>query len=512
MDAVIARPVAEIERYVCAVETDEGGITIWVASNHRSQFSVQNYVALLQRQHPGKTTVTFVSLDEISAQREASGSDTRQGTQHDNVASQTRVLGYFKQAVALGASDIHLTIGRDNSDFAWTEVRIHGELEQIDCIDKKEGMRLAAAICQGMCDITEKQFYPNRQQDGRIKEDFVKPLGIFGARYSHTPAVGGLYAVMRIIPDDGNHVPTLEALGFLPEQTALIRRILRRPEGIIVLSGPTGSGKSTTLRSFSSYYLAMAGQSKNRTPRKRLLTVEDPPEGRIPGAIQTPIIADKKDALAVTQAWLRAISSALRLDPDAILNGEIRDRDSAMAAINAAMTGHLLMTTLHANDAVSILERLEIMGVPGRLIADAQLMVGLISQRLVQRLCPQCKVPYRQHADKLDEADRTLTEHYCQPENVYLRHREGCPNCWQGIVARTVVAEVIAPDAPFFDIYLRRGKAAARTYWKNTLAGLTRNQHLLRYVNAGEVDPLSAHAVCPVDEDSYTLLAPGEES
>jgi type II secretory ATPase GspE/PulE/Tfp pilus assembly ATPase PilB-like protein len=506
MEQAIERPEEAIAGYVCAAVTEAGSVEISVSSNHRTQFSVQNYVTTLQRKHPGKTTVKFVSLDELSELRAVNGLDTGKDSQHDNVESQTRVLRYFRQAVELGASDIHFTIGRDNSDFTYIEVRVHGELKQLDCIDRKEGMRLAAAICQGMCDITEKQFYPNRQQDGRIREEFVKPLGIFGARYSHTPAVGGLYAVMRIIPDEGSHVPTLAELGFLPEQETIIRRILRRPEGIVVLSGPTGSGKSTTLRVFSHHYLTMSSQGKNRMPGKRLLTVEDPPEGRIAGAIQTPIIADKKDAHAVTLAWLRAIASALRLDPDAILNGEIRDRDSAMAAINAAMTGHLLMTTLHANDAVSILERLEIMGIPGRLIADAWLMVGLISQRLVQRLCPQCKVPWSKEMDRLEESDRALIEKYCQPENVWLRHRQGCCQCWQGVVARTVIAEVIAPDAQFFEIYLTRGKAAAKTYWKNNLAGITRNQHLLRYVNAGEVDPLAAHALCPLDEDSYTLI------
>ncbi|HGM7400816.1 TPA: GspE/PulE family protein [Serratia marcescens] len=506
MENVIERPAEDIERFVCALPTDGGSVQIVVSENHRTQFAVQNYVATLQRKHPGKTNVTFVSFDEVSQFREMNGIDNRQDGETENVESQQRVLRYFKQAVELGASDIHLTIGRDNSEFTYVEVRVHGELEQIDCIDKKEGMRLAAAICQGMCDVTEKQFYPNRQQDGRVKEEFVKPLGIFGARYSHTPAVGGLYAVMRIIPDDGNNVPSPEALGFLPEQIATIKRILRRPEGIVILSGPTGSGKSTTLRSLSSSYLSMAGQSKSTLPRKRLLTVEDPPEGRIPGAIQTPIIADKKDARAVTLAWLRAISSALRLDPDAILNGEIRDLDSAMAAINAAMTGHLLMTTLHANDAISIIERLEIMGVPGRLIADAQLMVGLISQRLVQRLCPHCKVAYQDKKDSIEKDDRELIEQSCQAEKVFLRNQEGCSHCHKGIVGRTVVSEVITPDAQFFELYLSKGKTAAKTYWSKELRGLTRNNHLLHYINMGEVDPLAAHTVCPIDEDSYTLL------
>lgn len=506
MEKIIDSPDKDIERYVCAFSTDDDVIEIVVAENHRAQFSVQNYVTTLQRKYPGNTNVKFVSLNEVSQFREAKGLDKQEDDILANVENQQRVLHYFKQGVELGASDIHFTIGRDNGEFTYVEVRVHGELELIDCIDKQDGMRLAAAICQGMCDVTEKQFYPNRQQDGRIKEEFVKPLGIFGARYSHTPAVGGLYAVMRIIPDDGDNVPSLETLGFLPDQITTIKRILLRPEGIVVLSGPTGSGKSTSLRSFSSYYLSRAGKNRNGLPRKRLLTIEDPPEGRILGAVQTPIIADKKDARAVTLAWLRAISSALRLDPDAILNGEMRDMDSAMAAINAAMTGHLLMTTLHANDAISIIERLEIMGINVRLITDAQLMVGLISQRLVQRLCPHCKVPFRTAAELMEEDDRNIIEHHCQPEHVYLRNPSGCEHCFKGVIGRTVISEVIAPDAKFFEIYLSQGKAAAKTYWNKTLKGITRNEHLLYYINSGEVDPLAADEICPIDEDTYSLI------
>jgi type II secretory ATPase GspE/PulE/Tfp pilus assembly ATPase PilB-like protein len=504
MEQIIEQPTENIERFVF-VKREGDKVYIWVSINHRAQYAIQSYVSGLQQKYPGKTVLEFVPLDDISQFRDDHGMNSAL-SEEEHVETQKKVLKYFKQAVALGASDLHLTIGRDNSEFTYVEVRVHGELQVVDCIDKVEGWSLAAAICQGMCDVTEKQFYPNRQQDARMKEEFLKPLGLFGARYSHTPSVGGLDAVMRLIPDDGDNVPTLDALGFLPAQIATIKRILRHPEGMVTLTGPTGSGKSTTLRAFSSYYLMMAGQGKGKLPRKRLLTIEDPPEGRIPGAIQTPIIADKKNAEEVSRAWLRAISSALRLDPDAILNGEIRDLDSAMAAINAAMTGHLLMTTLHTNDAISSIDRLETMGVPGRLIADPQLMIGLISQRLVPRLCHQCKIPYAKGVDELEDDIRVLIEQHCEVNNVYLRHREGCTECYKGHVGRTVVAEVIAPDARFFDIYSTRGKAAAKTYWHKQLNGITRNQHLLHYINAGEVDPATAHFICPIDEDTYTLI------
>ena len=366
-------------------------------------------------------------------------------------------------------------------------------------------MALASTIILSMCDVTEKQFYPNLHQDGRIAERFLKPLGIFGALYAHMPSVGGLYVVMRLIKDDGDNVPDFETLGFLPEQVKVLNRILRRPEGIMILSGPTGSGKSTTLRTAASTYLSM-WRYVNKLPVRRLLTIEDPPEGRIYGAIQTPIIADKKNTEEIKRVWLLSMAYALRCDPDAILNGEIRDLESAITALKAAMTGHLLMTTLHANDALSILERLEIEGVSARLIADPQLFVGLISQRLVQRLCPHCKVPYPQVAGQLEEGDRLLIERQCQPEKVFMRRYQGCEHCQSGIVGRIVVAEVLSPDAQFFELYQTKGKLAAKTYWHRILGGITRNQHVLHYIHEGEVDPLAAHFICPIDEDSYMLL------
>lgn len=500
MELLLERPGETISRFVCVRQQPDKNIIVWVSENHRGDFQVQNYVSRLQKQNPQQVVVKFSSLDEITALNDEQGTKLL-----DCNSNQLKVLGYFRRAVAVGASDLHFSIGRDGSQFCYIEMRVHGELSLLDCIDKDEGMTLAGTVFQGMCDITETQFDQNRQQDARVSEKFLKPLGIFGARYAHTPAVGGVYAVMRLITDDGLHVPTFAELGYLPEQVTVLKKILRRPEGMVILSGPTGSGKSTTLRSASSFYLEETGYN-GKLPRKRLQTIEDPPEGRIPGAIQTPIIADKTDILAESQAWLKAIKYALRLDPDAILTGEIRDLNSAMAAIKAAMTGHILLTTLHANDPLNIAERLEIEGVPGRLIADPQLFIGLMSQRLVQKLCPDCKHPWESAKDALSQDDQEMVEKYCDTSAVALRNMVGCKNCYQGIVGRVAVAEVIAPDAQFFALYRTEGKSAAKTYWHRSLGGITRNQHVLHYINAGEVDPISANLICPLDEDEYTLL------
>lgn len=283
---------------------------------------------------------------------------------------------------------------------------------------------------------------------------------------------------------------------------------------MVILSGPTGSGKSTTLRSFSRIWLERTGFLK------RLLTVEDPPEGRIAGAIQTPIICDKADEAEVRRAWERAISSALRLDPDAIMPSELRDLISILAGIFAAQTGHLVMSTLHTNSALSIPERMITMGVEAALILDAQLMVGLISQRLVKTLCPHCKVPWAQKKAELSEEQRTYLEKYCsepglcRPEDLYFRHPEGCEHCRKavvlngrtvatvghGVTGRSVVAEVIRPDARLFRLLKTGSKEAARRYWMAN-GGITRRTHLLHKLGAGLADPLEADETIPLDED-----------
>ncbi|PQQ35627.1 pilus assembly protein [Photorhabdus luminescens] len=499
---------------------EEQQATVLIDNNRRGDPQVQTRVMQLLEAMP-EAEIHFVNLSELQANRQKQNQRTNeQGVCLSDLTDvserQKQVLTCFELAKKLNASDIHLTI---SPGLTRIEMRIHGELKVVNELSEEEGMALASTIILSMCDVTETQFFPGRQQDGRIKADFLRRVHLYGARYSHTPTADGLYVVMRVIADDGDKVPTLTQLGFLPQQIKLISRILRLPEGMIVLSGPTGSGKSTTLRTFCRQYLDRTGG------KKRLLTVEDPPEGRIAGAIQTPIVCDKSDEEAVRLAWHRALTSALRLDPDAVMPGEMRDLTSMLTAIYAAQTGHSVMTTLHTNSAVGIPERMITMGVNAGLIANAQLLIALISQRLVQTLCPHCRVPWAQKQAVLDEEQRAYLMRYCHApgtccvENLYFRHPEGCEHCCQtitlsgrivsrGVTGRSVVAEVIRPDARFFTLLMTEGKEAARQHWVSNLGGITRRQHLLHKLNAGLIDPLEADLVCPLDEDDYLLMEP----
>ncbi|EAW9116816.1 Flp pilus assembly complex ATPase component TadA [Salmonella enterica] len=501
---------------------DTSASELLVDSERRTDAVVQQRVMQLTEENPG-ASMRMVSRSELLRCRDLARRQAEKGEQGLRLQDikkevsrrQGDVLNYFMVARDIGASDIHCTT---LPGLTRIEMRVHGELETISELPEEDGKAQAATIILSMCDVTEPQFYAGRKQDGRVAAKFLRRVGLFGARYSHTPTADGLHYVMRVIPDDGDVVPTLETLGYLPEQIRLIKRILRIPEGMVILSGPTGSGKSTTLRACSDLYL------KRTRYKKRLLTVEDPPEGRIVGAIQTPILCDKADEAEVRRAWERALSSALRLDPDVILPGELRDLISILAGIFAAQTGHLVLSTLHANSAFSVPERMITMGANAGLVADAQLLTGLISQRLVQVLCPDCRVPWSVKKDQLTTEEREYLEKYCsvegvcRPEHLHFRNEEGCPSCrravtingrqvatvGKGVKGRSVVAEVVRPDAMLFRLLIQEGKDAAKAYWLSELGGITRRTHLLHKLNAGLVDPLDADLIVPLDEDEVT--------
>ncbi|EFW5580655.1 Flp pilus assembly complex ATPase component, partial [Salmonella enterica] len=230
-----------------------------VDSQQRTDVAVQQRVMSLMEENPG-VTMRLVTRSELLRCSEMARQLSEQGEKglrlediKKEVSSrQGDILNYFMVAKEIGASDIH---GTTLPGLTRIEMRVHGELETISELAEEDGKAQAATIILSMCDVTEPQFYAGRKQDGRVAAKFLRKVGLFGARYSHTPTADGLHFVMRVILDDGDVVPTLEKLGFLPEQIRLIKRILRLPEGLIILSGPTGAGKSTTLRACSDLYL-----------------------------------------------------------------------------------------------------------------------------------------------------------------------------------------------------------------------------------------------------------------
>lgn len=268
-------PPDDILDYV-AIDTDNAGqLRIRVVEGKKHLRAVQEYLTRLRARYQGRVgDFEFTTLDVIARIREAT---TIAGQENGMNPVQNKMLGYIRHAATLNASDLHITPGRDNTDFTYVEARVHGELEILDIIRKDEGVELLGATYSGMTDVIKgTQFDPGVPQDARLAEKFLKLAGLFGARYSHYPCVGGLYAVLRLIKDDSSHIPTFGMLGYHPKQEQTIRRILQRPEGIITLSGPTGSGKSTTLRTAfglkrAEFYESLGGMIRDGTPSLRAL-------------------------------------------------------------------------------------------------------------------------------------------------------------------------------------------------------------------------------------------------
>jgi type II secretory ATPase GspE/PulE/Tfp pilus assembly ATPase PilB-like protein len=297
-----------------------------------------------------------------------------------------------------------------------------------------------------------------------------------------------------MLPDDGRTV-TLESLGYLPEQLEQINYMTARTHGINIFTGVTGSGKSTSLKASIEQQARQAGQQVH------ILTLESPTEYRLAGEsiVQTPVAND---------GWASAIRNAMRLDPDIIMLGEIRDPASALAAFDAAQTGHGLWTTLHTNDAATSLLRLRRMGVDEDFLFDPSLVTGLINQSLVPTVCDACARPLA--GNEADIAPQTITRLCAVSTAKQLSGvrivGEGCHACRQlGVSGRTVVAEVITPTAAFMQTFRTQGKLAAQRLWIAE-GGVTKLGHLLRLIHSGIVDPRHGERVAgPLNQDAVIL-------
>ena len=320
------------------------------------------------------------------------------------------------------ASDIHLEPGLDGLRVRY---RIDGVLRDITTLPQELNRRVIAALkVMAEMDISESR----RPQDGRIGQQYSSqteaPVGL-DMRVSTLPCMGGEKAVIRLLPQQ-NPFESLVDLGFEPEPLEIFQGWLSQPQGMVVLTGPTGSGKTSTL--YTSLQ-AIAQESVN------VVTVEDPVEYVLPRITQTQV---QEKAGMTFSAGLRAI---LRQDPDVIMVGEIRDEATAETAVRAALTGHLVLTTLHTNDAVSTIPRLKDVGPDPGLLSDA--LLGIVGQRLVRRVCPHCATPYM-------PTERELRSLHLSPKDANLsqwRKGRGCHRCfYSGYLGREAIVELLDVD------------------------------------------------------------------
>lgn len=444
--------------------------TLFVSQSHRLDQHVLVYLDRLRRANKVFRIVP-ASLEKIRALYADQGDVA---VEVDSSAVQESVVSMLREATRLGASDIHIV---NRQDISVVRHRINGVLEDVKRLRTSEGRALSATIYQSMLDVAgDPYFNVHKPQDGRLKQEFVSSIGLYGARVATRPMERGHLTVMRLLYNTTSSSIDLASLGYLPEQVEMIEAMCHNKTGINIVSGATGSGKSLSLKCALENVLSIFGRNIH------VLTVEDPPEYTIEGAVQTPVIAGD---------WPGAITNAMRLDPDLILIGEIRDLESAIAAFRASLTGHGVWTTLHANDNVSSLERLKDLGVDMGMLSDPALVTGLMNQSLVRKVCPHCSSTYHERRGSLSSVERERIEKYCDIDRVRMAG-PGCDQCRAGSIGRTLVAEVVRPSLDFMEVFRRDGKNAARSYWLKEMGGITKTDHMLRRINEGLMDPLHA--------------------
>jgi general secretion pathway protein E len=379
------------------------------------------------------------------------------------------VNALITRAVESRASDIHLEPAEDQLR---VRLRIDGALQPIESPPAALRAAIVSRIkIMARLDIAERRL----AQDGRLR--FAVRGKDVDFRVSTSPVIHGESVVMRIL-DRGSLVLEFDALGFAPEVLSQYLEILHRPHGIMLVTGPTGSGKTTTL------YTSLVALNTNQ---RKILTVEDPIEYQLQGINQTQV----KPQIGLT--FGAALRSFLRQDPDIMMVGEIRDLETAQIAVQAALTGHMILSTLHTNDAASAVTRLLDMGVEPFLMTST--LNAVVGQRLVRRLCAQCRRPYHPSAgvmqalglDRIAQADAVLYEPV------------GCRECNQGYRGRTAILELLPMTDDIARLVLARAEARAineaavaagmRTMhedgMRKALAGITTPDEVLRVTREG---------------------------
>lgn len=327
-------------------------------------------------------------------------------------------------AIEKRASDIHL---EPQQDGLFVRFRIDGILSTIHKFPKAVQSPLISRIkILASMDITERRL----PQDGQISIE-AKHRNI-DLRISTLPGKYGEKTVIRVLDKSGFSLD-LGQLGLEPTMQSYFETIIQKPQGLLLVTGPTGSGKTTTLYSVL---------NKLKSPLKNVITLEDP--------IEYELLAGKSNESGITQVQINskigmtfamALRAAMRQDPDIIMIGEIRDKETAETAMKASLTGHLVLSTLHTNDSFSTLLRLKDMGIELYLISST--VIGILAQRLVRVLCPHCKEPYKPPSRALKMLLRTEIDPAAEKDLVLYRAK-GCDKCQQmGYFGRKGIYELL---------------------------------------------------------------------
>jgi type II secretory ATPase GspE/PulE/Tfp pilus assembly ATPase PilB-like protein len=414
---------------------------------------------------------------------------------------QQYAIDLIAKAYQNDASDIHLV---DHGRYTMIRFRCLGMLTDHTQLEADFGRKLIACIYQKLSQSGDACFSPSERQDGRIAKHDYLPPNVHSVRVHCEPiecaqAENGVGTSMslRLLYDatsaKGALSERMSVLGFTNEQSETAQFLTRRT-GLTIISGPTGHGKSTFLKH-------VMESMTERSPEKAYFSIEDPPEYPLKGVRQVLISSNSKAARA--EAYRDAIAGAMRSDPDILMIGEIRYTEAAIAAIDAALTGHSVWATIHANNGFGIIARMVSTLAthfrnPLEQLCDHNVLAGLEYQRLLPMLCPHCKLrlldlkPEEREQYIPPDVSARLRRVLDDQEGVCVRG-EGCEHCRKrGQIGQTVAAEIIATDQEMLGYLSAGNMPRAHEYWTKEKEGRSYVDHAVDLIKTGLVDPYVA--------------------
>lgn len=470
------KPMVEMAAW-CAAHQDivvmNSGLILSSAPTSRN---VQNckIVMLNKDLNPGKVVAASPALVAMLLANANAAQEFKHHGEPESVSEQQQRLRHLiREARQSQASDVHIEV---RADIARIRFRKHGELYLHAEWMAKLGRELASVAFNKETDNAVSHFNPMIPQSAsmtlRLEGQDIR------LRLASMPAHGGFDIVMRVLATADDHIEALPDLGYNSAQIDLLKKAMHYPHGAVLIAGPTGSGKTTTvascLQSMPSY--------------RKVYSIEEPVEKVVKNVSQVPIHTEKED-----RSFAAMGRAALRMDPDVIVLGEMRDEPTAHVMVRAALTGHLVYSTLHANSATGIVTRLVDMGISPVLLADKNVLVSLICQRLVPVLCSNCKRALSESEEHREHIAR-LTHVLKDIERLKVRGL-GCDQCFgTGLIGRTVIAEIIWVDDKGRE-FIQQVDTVAWEHYLREQGWRSHQEAAIDLVQQGLCDPLDVEQV-----------------
>ena len=448
-------------------------------------------------------TSEIIKLVHQSNSINGGGERKREAAESEN---QRMIFTIIEDAVAAGASDVHIETRVTHADIFF---RINGTRVLHKTVTHDGAKSMCTVLYQVHGDATSKEVQWSRDavHETSIEHETAENVRV-QLRFSSAPIFpsGNFHAVIRVLVMDAKTNRKLDDLGYYPAQVAAIVKMLLGSSGLVLLTGPTNSGKSTSMQALVDKIFERRGTST------KIITVEDPVEYVVPGACQigvprgrTAIKAENDSSVFTT--FLRG---TLRQDPDVVVVGEIRDADSAEVTRDLVLAGRKVLSTLHTYSGLWSFVRLRELGVPIELLTMPGFVSGIIYQRLVSKLCPHCSLTLADGKDRLPADVMSRLTRVANLESSSVRVRgDGCSDCnHTGYVGRLPVCEIVVPDAHLLKLLAEGDMLGAEAYWHKQAGvpipggGVTALAHALTLMNRGQVDPSDVESqIASLDKD-----------